>query len=103
MGYGLHIDDQWDDPATPNRRPPDNYAVARSSEQAIDHTEAFGVPEKLSLDYDLGYGDTVMVYLRYLTENHYDAPIPEYRIHSENPIGRLNIESLMESWRRSKQ
>ena len=44
-----------------------------------------------------------MIYIDWLIENHYNAKIPEYSIHSENPVGRENIISKMESWKRSQE
>lgn len=71
----------------------------------------------LSLDHDLGLAgklidkedDTeyqidhsVMNFLKWLATTYWDgvAPVPDYAIHSANPVGRENIRSYMESWKR---
>jgi hypothetical protein len=42
-----------------------------------------------------------MVICKWLANNFFDADI-EYDVHSKNPIGRKNIQSFMDSWKRSK-
>jgi hypothetical protein len=44
-----------------------------------------------------------MVFLRRLVNEVWDgkAAIPDYQIHSANPVGSLNIRSFMDSWKRS--
>lgn len=88
------------------RNPMDGeWVVVRSSSEAISWVEANGMPESMSLDHDLGGDDTVMVFLKWLfgfADGKGLGP-PPYRVHSANPIGSKNIESFMESWRRSLQ
>jgi hypothetical protein len=44
-----------------------------------------------------------MVFLRRLAAEHWDgiSPPPESTVHSANPVGKMNIISFMDSWRRS--
>jgi hypothetical protein len=97
----LWIDDQLDDPATPNRHTPAGFLGARTTSEAILLVEEHGLPEFMDLDHDLGGDDRVMVFLRWLSDRFPDGPVPRYRIHSENCVGRLAIESFMSSWLRS--
>lgn len=84
------------------RMPPDaSWIPARSTQEAIDIIEVLGVPYFISFDHDLGGVDTSMVFLKWLTVNHFEADI-DYVIHSANPIGSKNIEAYMESWKKSK-
>lgn len=83
---------------------------ARSTEQAKLLVESYGCPEMLLLDHDLGGDDTSLHFLRWLAEWVRDdkkaSVIVEnldYRIHSANPIGKENIKSFMESWKKSFQ
>lgn len=76
------------------------WAVAKSSEQAIQNVEVYGMPEMISFDHDLGEEDTSIVFLKWLIENHFSEPIPEYYVHSANPVGKQNIVSLMETWKK---
>ena len=86
------------------RAPPvgSNYVVARSSIEAAEKILVHGWPTFMSLDHDLGGNDTTMWFLHLLVA-HWDgvAPIPEYVVHSANPVGARNIVSFMESWKKS--
>ena len=108
MTYRLHIDDQAGDSGVEAfRNPPDDtWMVARSSYDAIKMIDWLGPPCYISFDHDLatlenGEPDTAMKVINYLIENHYDAEI-DYDVHSQNPIGRLNIIAKMDSWKKSK-
>jgi hypothetical protein len=86
------------------REPPEaGYIIARSSNEAINIVKKQGWPTFMSLDHDLGDDDTTMVFLKRLVEEIWDGKQnpPDYKVHSANPIGTLNIKSFMESWRKS--
>lgn len=97
----LWIDDQLDDPATPNRHTPEGFLGARSTAEAIALVEQHGMPDFMDLDHDLGGDDRVMVFLRWLADRYPDGPVPRYRYHSENCVGWPAIDSFMSSWLRS--
>jgi hypothetical protein len=104
----LFIDDDAGKPGIASfRNPPDDsWMVARSSSEAIALIKAHGVPEIISFDHDLGLlvdgsVDTSMKVIDYLIDNHYDSEV-EFLIHSQNPIGALNIEAKIKSWKKSK-
>lgn len=96
MTYKLFIDDE--------RHPPikdeEDWTIARSSEQAKQCVERFGVPAFISFDHDLGGDDTSMVFIHWLIEyciiNNYEFPT-EFYVHSQNPVGSQNIHGLMAS------
>ena len=46
----------------------------------------------IDFDHDLGYGQTGYDVAKYLVENNITA---FYRVHSMNPVGRRNIEQLL--------
>ena len=113
MGWYLFIDD---DARTPNleswRYPPNQlgWKIAVSTEEAQALVETFGVPSLIDFDHDLGplpdgTIDTSMRFLKWLSEEYPDAikTIEDYKIHSQNPTGAKNIQSFMESWRRSME
>lgn len=84
------------------RSPPsEDFIVARSSLDAIEAVKQHGWPTFISFDHDLGGDDTTMVFLRMLVNLWQGQPIPDYMIHSANPVGSMNIHSFMESWKRS--
>lgn len=103
MSYKLFLDDE--------RMPPDDgdssWVIMRSSASAQLAVEALGLPSFISFDHDLGGADTGMIFLHGLIE--YCISRGEnldnvgYFVHSQNPIGKRNIEGLMESFKRSTQ
>ncbi len=101
MTWSLFLDDE--------RSPPEDsgYVIARSSAMAIFYcVKRKSLPKFMSLDHDLGGDDDTMRFLRelfHLWEQRGSKPkeIPEYCVHSENPIGAKNIISYMESWKKS--
>lgn len=95
MTYKLFIDDE--------RNPVTNdWKIARSSQEAIQYLQLFGCPVEIAFDHDLGGDDTSMHFCRALYD-YLDATeqaFPEgftYSIHSQNPVGRENIKSYMQS------
>lgn len=85
------------------RNPPgDDFSVVRSTQEAIEWVKTNGMPTFISFDHDLGGEDTSMIFLHKLYEfwNETDT-IPEYTVHSANPIGSKNIVSFMESWKKA--
>ncbi len=99
--WKLWLDDQIYDPDAPLRHTPEGFIGARSSEEAKALVLKNGVPSFMSLDHDLGETDNVMVFLKWLVyEYGCDTP-PAYHVHSANPVGKANIISYMESWKKS--
>ena len=83
-----------------------------------------GLPTFISFDHDLDWehypmnnaksGKVVLKYEEYKEKTGMDCakwlvefcmktnqPLPEYQVHSMNPIGKLNIQSLLESYKKS--
>ena len=93
------------------RNPPSNdWVVIRSSNDGISHIKKYGMPTFISFDHDLGGNDTTMVFLNRLINEVWfndeiclDNLIPNYIIHSANPVGAANIDGFMKSWKRSTQ
>jgi hypothetical protein len=77
----------------------DGWLVARSSAEAIELVQLHGPPSYISFDHDLGGDDTAMVFMKWLAQNHFDN-VPGYSVHSSNPVGRLNIQAYMDSWKK---
>ena len=79
-----------------------DFVIARNSADAIAYVEKFGCPNFISFDHDLGGDDTAMVFVKWLIEKDLDYQvIPsdfDYYIHSQNPIGRQNIDGLLRSY-----
>lgn len=90
MGWSLYLDDE--------RPCPDGYVLARSTQEALALCLDRGLPERMSLDHDLGDDDTAMRFLRALDEL-YPEPPYFWQIHSANPVGAKNLEAFLRSWR----
>ena len=97
-GWSLWIDDQLDE--VPGRKTPPGFLGAKSCEEAKELVIAHGIPEFMDLDHDLGE-ESVMTFLKWLADEFPDGPVPEWEVHSQNPIGKQNINSFLDSWKRS--
>lgn len=91
--YKLFIDDERF-PTTPD------WFVARTSEQAIMAIKNYGFPKEIAFDHDLGNDDTAINFLNFLPTYFIDndCKFPtgfKYYIHSQNPVGKENIDSKM--------
>ena len=82
--------------------------VVRSSEEAKQYVTTHGCPEFISFDHDLGGMDTAMHFVKWLINKDMDengAIIPpnfSFFVHSQNPIGKANIESYLNNYLRTK-
>jgi hypothetical protein len=78
-----------------------NWVVARSSQEAIDYIKLFGTfPQEIAFDHDLGDDDTSIKLINWMTEMLMDEKYSfhkkfTYFVHSQNPIGKNNIDGLM--------
>lgn len=93
--YKMFIDDE--------RFPVSNdFTVVRSSEEAIGCVKVKGVPVFISFDHDLGGDDTSIVFIKWLVDFLIDTntKLPngfDYYVHSQNPVGKKNIESWLDN------
>ena len=60
----------------------------------------YGFPKEIAFDHDLGDDDTVINFLNFLSNYFIDNNIRipkdfKYSIHSQNPVGKENIDSKM--------
>lgn len=79
-----------------------NYpvVVARNSYDALRFVDAWGMPNQIWFDHDLGEKDTAMTFVRWLEGEvaYKGLKIPDdftFAVHSMNPIGAENIRSAM--------
>lgn len=92
------------------RFPPDDgseWVIVRSSFNAWAYCYDNGCPSFISFDHDLGENDTAMLFIHTLINHDLDHPgfIPadfSFEVHSQNPIGKQNIEGLLNSYLRSR-
>lgn len=98
--YGPGADSQW--------------VILRSGPEFYEWIRTNGLPQMVSFDHDLGgvdeHGNEVdpatvpsgMDCARFLVEYclDHDQPLPEFAVHSANPVGAANIRGLLEGFRR---
>jgi hypothetical protein len=76
-----------------------------SVEQASAMIELHGLPSFMFLDHDLDHGEDTMSFLRRLEYYGYieNNDPPNYYIISANPVGSMNIQAFMESWKKTRE
>lgn len=94
--YTLYIDDIRSPKGTFDK-------ITRTSAETIQCMKINGCPTYISFDHDLGGEDTAMKIINWMIDYDLDNPgfIPkgfEYNIHSANPVGKENIDSLLKSY-----
>lgn len=95
MSYRLFIDDE--------RHPIDgDFIVVRSFDAAVDYVLRHGTPYYVQFDHDLGHGKNGLDFAKWLVDRSLDGfGFPKgYGVHSQNPVGRDNIKSIMDGYYR---
>ena len=89
------------------RNPATNdFAIVRSAADAYEFMEAFGCPDFISFDHDLGESDapTGFDVAKWMVDRDLDTGgkfIPanfDYYVHSANPVGAANITGLLDNY-----
>ena len=88
--------------------PDDSWVVVRSCQEACDYVSKHGVPSIISFDHDLGIKpdgteESAFTFAKWLVEQDLDGKIDlskdfTFKIHSANPVGRKNIEGLLQGY-----
>jgi hypothetical protein len=84
-----------DDIRTPKT---EGWDIVRSYDEFVNWITENGIPDEISFDHDLdkehitGY-DAAKWLGKYCIDN--GLPLPEFNVHSANPVGKLNIESYL--------
>ena len=94
----LWIDDQIDDPETPERWVPEGWTGVKSALQACRMLSRFHVTD-VSFDHDLGppqagTGYLIARFIESRAARGAIAPV-NWEVHSSNPVGRRNIAAAM--------
>lgn len=104
MSYSIFLDDIRN---TNNK----DYIVVRSYEETISLIEKKGCPKFISFDHDLGEDKNALQVVKWLIEKDLDSLnnkeifIPDnftFIVHSANPIGRKNIEEMLNGYLKFK-
>ena len=83
------------------RPTPEGFDRVYSYEEFVVYLEIKGLPEFISFDHDLGEDLSGYDCAKYLVEYclEHQLPLPDYQVHSQNPVGKENIERLLENFR----
>ena len=81
---------------------PEGFDRVYSYEEFVAYLQQHGLPEFISFDHDLGEDFSGYDYAKYLVEYNlaHQLPLPDYQVHSQNPVGKANIEQLLENFRK---
>lgn len=85
----LYLDDE--------RPCPDGFMLARNLAEFKKIVLSFE-PEFISFDHDLGGDEIGLDAIKWLISIDYPLPENGWRIHSANPVGRDNMQSLLLNW-----
>jgi len=89
------------------------WTICRSLKEATQMCHLMGLPRYVSFDHDLSEGISVdgfensgMGFARWMIEQCLEGHLTwpenfEWYVHSQNPVGAENINSLMENWKKS--
>jgi hypothetical protein len=83
---------------------PSGYFLVTNYDEFVSFLEQQGVPIFISFDHDLGDVKTGYDCAKYLVEFCLDnfLTLPDYKVHSQNPVGKENIEKLLENFKNRK-
>jgi hypothetical protein len=98
----LWLDDQINDTNCPARHVPEGFVGASNINEAKQLVLLHGMPSFIDFDHDLGNDEDAIQLIKWLIEKNLSGniqgPVPKYNVHSANPVGRLNIVSMMLTW-----
>lgn len=81
---------------------PENYILVTSYDEFVDFIKNKEFPNFISFDHDLGLGKTGYDCAKFLVEYCLEKQLnlPGFFVHSQNPVGKLNIESLLKNFQK---
>ena len=106
MKYYLFVDDERDPKFLETRglRTFPNWEIARTQYEAEGIIHSCGLPAFISFDHDFGPEeagnghDLAKWLVEMALDGAFDLTELEYQVHSMNPIGKRNIEGVLESY-----
>ena len=86
------------------RSTPQNFERVYDYDEFVNFINKNGVPEFISFDHDLGEGKTGFDCAKFLVEFCLDNGVSDinFQVHSQNPVGKENIEKLLDNFNRLK-
>lgn len=83
------------------RTTPEEFERVYNFEEFTKFIFQNGMPDFISFDHDLGLGKTGFDCAKWLVEYCLDnqVSLPQFTVHSQNPVGKENIEKLLENFK----
>ena len=97
----------------------EDWAIVRDYHQFVNYITKFGLPDFISFDHDLSYehyleeNQSDIEYGSLIEKTGYDASkwlvnyceendlyLPDFYVHSANPVGKKNIECYLENFKK---
>lgn len=84
------------------RPTPEGFERVYTYEEFVAFITEKGLPDFISFDHDLGLGKTGYDCAKWLVEYclDHENSLPEFVVHSQNPVGKENIETLLNNFNR---
>lgn len=111
MIWNLFIDDErfprdvyWAEERVARKYLLGEWFIARNWAQAADYIGNYGFPNFISFDHDLGKNektgyDIVKLLIEDIMDGYYEMPDDfDFYVHSQNPVGKANIESYLKNY-----
>ena len=79
---------------------PDGFIGIRSYIAFVAHITEYGLPDFISFDHDLGLEESGYDCTKWLVDYCLDhqQQLPDFAVHSQNPVGKENIQRLLENF-----
>lgn len=81
---------------------PKGFIAARSYKEFLHYINQNGLPDFISFDHDLGLEESGYDCAKWLVNYCLDhqKQLPDFVVHSQNPVGKQNIESLLNQFKK---
>lgn len=82
---------------------PEGYIGVRSYAEFVTYITNNGLPDFISFDHDLGLEESGYDCAKWLV-NHcldHNFRLPKFDVHSQNPVGKQNILSLLQNFKKN--
>lgn len=80
---------------------PEGYIGIRSYKEFVTYITDKGLPDFISFDHDLGLEESGYDCAKWLVNYclDYGSRLPQFHVHSQNPVGKINILSLLNNFK----
>lgn len=81
---------------------PEGFFCVRSYAEFVIFIKINGLPDFISFDHDLGLEESGFDCAKWLVDYclDYNKKLPDFKVHSQNPVGKQNIESLLNNFKK---